>query len=334
MKYGIGIVVLVVATGLCSCSKKPDTTASGTTAGAPATAQTAGAPHVFVHLKDGSKVPGTIVASSQTDMVVAGDDGIERKIPLTQVKSVEYGGTPAADSAPAASREPAPPKRVAKGLPAPAAPQQSAPQPVPQPAQQAAQQPVPQSAPPAPAPPPPPPQRTYELPAGSEISVRTNEAIDSGTAAEGQTFDAQVTRDARDADGTVVIPRGSSARVVIKSASKGGRFRGASDLVLDLQSVVINGRVYAVDTADIGQKGKSGVGANKRTAEYTGGGAALGAIIGAIAGGGKGAAIGTGAGAGAGVLTQVLTKGGSIKVPAESVLTFSLDKPLRVTAMD
>ena len=80
------------------------------------------------------------------------------------------------------------------------------------------------------------------------------------------------------------------------------------------------------------QRGKSGIGANKRTAIYTGGGAALGGIIGAIAGGGKGAGIGAGAGAGAGVLTQVLTKGGSIKVPVESVLTFKLDKPLHVMA--
>jgi hypothetical protein len=166
------------------------------------------------------------------------------------------------------------------------------------------------------------------------VSVRTNEAIDSATANEGQTFDAQVTRDAKDADGAVVIPRGSRANVVIRSASKGSRFHGASDLVLDLQSVHINGRSYAIDTVDISRKGKSGVGANKRTAEYTGGGAALGAIIGAIAGGGKGAAIGAGAGAGAGALTQIITKGGSIKVPAETVLTFSLDKPLKVTAVE
>jgi outer membrane lipoprotein SlyB len=102
--------------------------------------------------------------------------------------------------------------------------------------------------------------------------------------------------------------------------------------VLDLQSVAINSKRYTIDTADVTKKGKSGVGANRRTAEYTGGGAALGAIIGAIAGGGKGAAIGAGAGAGAGALTQVLTKGQAIKVPAESVLTFKLDKPLKVTA--
>jgi hypothetical protein len=267
-------------------------------------------------LKDGSKVPGTIVASSQTDMVVAGDDGIERKIPLTQVKSVEYGEAQPAAPARQASRGAAPAKAPAGVEPAPAQPQ---------PPQQTA----------APEPPPPPAvtTRTYELPSGSQISVRTNETIDSGTAKEGQTFNAQVTRDARDVNGDVVIPRGSEARIVIKSASRGGRFRGASDLVLDLQSVTIGGQRYSIDAVDISQKGKTGVGANKRTATYTGGGAALGAIIGAIAGGGKGAAIGAGAGAGAGVLTQVLTKGGAIKVPAESVLTFSLDKPLLVTAV-
>ena len=174
--------------------------------------------------------------------------------------------------------------------------------------------------------------KTYELPRGSEISVRTNEPIDSETAAEGQTFDAQVTRNATDANGDVVIPRGSPARIVIKSASKGGRIKGASDLVLDLQSVTINGKPYMIDTVDVTKQGKSGVGANKRTATYTGGGAALGAIIGAIAGGGKGAAIGAASGAGAGALTQILTKGKSIKVPVESVLTFNLDKELKVTA--
>jgi hypothetical protein len=253
-------------------------------------------------------------------MVVAGDDGIERKIPLTQIKSVEYGDAQPQKAAQPVPGEPEVAKRATRQQPGPDQRKTLSAA-----AEQKSQQPAPMPAPVVTT-------KTYELPSGSEISVRTNEAIDSGTATEGQSFDAQVTRDAKDGNGDIVIPRGSRARIVIKSASKGGRFRGASDLILDLQSVVINGRPYAVDTAEISQKGKSGVGANKRTAEYTGGGAALGAIIGAIAGGGKGAAIGAGAGAGAGVLTQVLTKGGAIKVPAETVLTFGLDKPLRVVA--
>jgi hypothetical protein len=67
-----------------------------------------------------------------------------------------------------------------------------------------------------------------------------------------------------------------------------------------------------------------------KTAKVAGGTAAVGAIIGAIAGGGKGAAIGAGAGAGAGAVTQIATKGGAIKVPAETVLTFQLDKAVQV----
>jgi hypothetical protein len=318
MRLQAAFAALALTALLTSCGKKESAQAPQPAAQAPAAApaQAATGPHAFVHLKDGSAVPGAIVASSQTDMVVAGDDGIERKIPLGQIKSVEY------TEAKPAARQPEPVKKAAAPATAPAPGQ---------PAQQASQQPVQQA---APAPPPAVTTKTYELAVGSEVSVRTNEAIDSATAAEGQTFDAQVTRDAKDASGAVVIPRGSGARIVIKSASKGGRFRGASDLVLDLQSVRIGGKQYSIDTSDIGQKGRSGLGANKRTVEITGGGAALGAIIGAIAGGGKGAAIGGGAGAGAGALTQVLTKGGSIKVPVESVLTFNLDKPLKVIAID
>jgi hypothetical protein len=282
MRFVIALLALAGVALLTSCSKKESGQAPAPAAGAPAAAQPGGAAHASVHLKDGSAIAGRITASSPTDMTVAGDDGIERTIPLTQIQSVEYGQAQAPQSA---------------ALPPPAAATTT----------------------------------TWQLPAGSRVSVRTNETIDSATATEGQSFDAQVTRDATDANGDVVIPRGSSARVVIKSASKGGRFRGASDLVLDLQSVVIGGKPYSIDTAAIAEKGKAGVGANKRTAEFGGGGAALGAIVGAIAGGGKGAAIGAGSGAGAGVLGEVLTKGSAIKVPAESVLTFSLDKPLYVT---
>ena len=80
------------------------------------------------------------------------------------------------------------------------------------------------------------------------------------------------------------------------------------------------------------KKGRDGVGKNRRTAEFTGGGAAIGAIIGAIAGGGKGAAIGAASGAGAGAGTQIVTKGGAIRIPAETILTFKLEAPLQIGA--
>ena len=171
--------------------------------------------------------------------------------------------------------------------------------------------------------------RTLLVPVGTEISVRNDETIDSARAAEGQTYAAEVTKDVRDTAGDCVIPHGANAVIVIKSATKGGKIKGQSDLVLDLASVSVEGKQYRVSTADLVEKGHQGVGANKRTAEMAGGGAAVGAIIGAIAGGGKGAAIGGGSGAGAGALAEILTKG-SIKVPAETVLTFKLDAPIRI----
>jgi hypothetical protein len=165
---------------------------------------------------------------------------------------------------------------------------------------------------------------------GTEISVCNEETIDSGNAVEGQTFAAEVTQDVLDASGNVVIPRGANAQIVIEAASKGGRFRGASDLVLDLASVSVDGRQYQLKTTDVAERGRNGIGANQRTAVFVGGGAALGAIIGAIAGHGTGAAIGAGSGAGA--LAEILTKGSAIKVPVESILTFRLESPLRVVA--
>jgi hypothetical protein len=163
------------------------------------------------------------------------------------------------------------------------------------------------------------------LPAGTEIALLTNERIDSREVVEGQTFPAQVNEDIRDADGYVAIPRGSDARLVTR------RVEGNGDITLDVESVVVEGRRYRVSTQDQElENHRDGVGANKRTGQFVGGGAAFGAIIGAIAGGGKGAAIGAVAGAGAGASAQMVTRGKEVHVPAESVIRFRLDRPLKL----
>jgi hypothetical protein len=272
------------------------------------------APHATLTLRDGTQVGGAIVDNSPTKITLAGDDGITRTIPVTQVSSIAYNtpsnpGTAANNEVPAPSSSPAPGDgtRVQSD---------GATESHTHPSESAIT------------------TKTYEVPAGTTVSVRTEETIDSGKAVEGQTFAGEVTDDVTDADGATVIPRGANAQLVVKSASRGGRFRGASDLVLDLQEVAIGGREYHLSASDLTQRGKSGIGANQRTAVYTGGGAALGAIIGAIAGGGRGAAIGAGAGGGGGALTQILTKGSSIRIPVETVLKFQLDRPLHVTAAE
>jgi hypothetical protein len=165
------------------------------------------------------------------------------------------------------------------------------------------------------------------LPVGTEVSVRTDNTIDSRNAAEGRLYSASIVNDVTDPSGRMMIPRGSEAHLVIRHVGEGSTL-GSGALVLDLDSVRVNGRTYFVSTTDLKANGDRGIGANRRTGEMVGGGAVLGTLLGAIAGGGKGAAIGAIAGAAAGGGAQVLTKGNEIRVPAETVLNFRLDQPL------
>lgn len=260
---------------------------------------TAAGPHATVFLRDGTTFSGAITATSPQQITVAGDDKqTTRTFDMKDVRSVEYSDQASAGAPAGPESEEARYHAERHYHP-----------------EQAAIR-----------------TRTYGLAAGTTVAVRTEETIDSARAAEGQTYAAEVARDVLDADGQVVIPRGSNAQIVIRSASRGGRFRGTSDLVLDLASVSIDGRQYALSTRALVERGKAGIGKNKRTAEYVGGGAVIGTIIGAIAGHGKGAAIGAASGAGAGAAGELLTRGGAIRIPVESVLTFRLDQPLQVAA--
>ncbi len=167
--------------------------------------------------------------------------------------------------------------------------------------------------------------RSLEAPAGTELDVRTVETIDSRNSGADQVFSATVERSVTNASGRVIVPEGSSAQLVIRQMSSGGA-TGSPEMALDIQSITVDGRRYLVSTTDVTLASGTGIGKNKRTAEAVGGGAALGTIIGAIAGGGKGAAIGGVVGAAGGAGAQVLTRGRDVRVPAETVLKFRLDR--------
>jgi len=160
---------------------------------------------------------------------------------------------------------------------------------------------------------------------GTEIVVRTNQYIDNAQR-DNRIYTGTVDQNVRGGNGRLGIPRGSQVEMIVRTARDG-------DLILDLESVTVNGKRYALDTDAQRMESRDGIGENRRTAEHVGGGALLGTIIGAIAGGGKGAAIGAVAGAGAGAGTQVLTQGRRIRVPSESVLTFRIDRPMLVNAI-
>ncbi len=298
------ILPLAFLAGLtCACMKKD--------AGLPTDG-----PHARVTLKDGSFLQGKVLESTAAQMTLSGDDGQNHTVSMTQVRGVQYDDAPPTAPAPAQTAQQNAPPSYAPSQAPQQAPQQEAPHENHyHPREEAIQ------------------TKTFVVPAGSPVSVRVEETIDSRKASEGQTYAAELTRDVLDADGSVVLPRGANAQVVIRSASGGGRFSGQSDLVLDLETISVDGRLYQVASSAVSEKGRQGVGANKRTAIFAGGGSAFGAIIGAIAGGGKGAAIGAVSGAAAGAGTEILTKGNAIRVPVESVLTFRLERPLRIESL-
>jgi len=95
--------------------------------------------------------------------------------------------------------------------------------------------------------------------------------------------------------------------------------------------VTVDGRRYLLNTQGSAKDSSApgGLGANKRTAKYVGGGAAVGSLLGAIFGGGKGAAIGALAGGGAGAGAQVYT-GRDKAIPAETVLSYKTAQNLEM----
>ncbi len=176
-------------------------------------------------------------------------------------------------------------------------------------------------------PPPPAAPKRVTVPSGTTLSVRLSEGLNSETATQGQSFRATLDSPLA-ADGEVAIPAGYDVQGHVVSVKSAGKFAGKSELVLQLDRISAGGKHYDIQTNPYAKNGSSrGV----NTAEKVGAGAGIGAIIGAIAGGGKGAAIGAAAGGGLGGGVQAATKGQQIKLPAETVLTFTLSNSVTVT---
>ncbi len=273
-----------------------------------------------VTLSDGTTFSGTVTSSSPSSITLQASTGESRTYPMTQVSSVQYTQPQPNQTA---ANQTTIPQPAAGSPPPPAGADQTTPPPAAAPAQA--------SAPPPPAAAAPPPTEIVRtIPSGTTLEVRNNATIDSETAEPGQRYSGVVSRDVKDTNGEVAIPRGSRAMLVVRSASGQGKFKGQSDIVVDVASVTTNGHTYRLETTNFAERGRQGVGENKRTAKFAGGGAALGGILGAIAGGGKGAAIGLLAGGAAGTGAEAASRGKAVRIPSETLLSFRLEAPVNI----
>jgi hypothetical protein len=161
------------------------------------------------------------------------------------------------------------------------------------------------------------------VPAGTEIDVRLQNSLNSGTAQVEDRFEATTLVDVH-VNGRVLIPTGSVMRGVVTAVEPATRTNRTARLTVSFDQVSIGGRAYPMRgtvTQAIEGEGIRG------EAGRVGAGAGVGAIIGGILGGVKGALAGLVIGGGG---TIAATEGREVELPQGAVLRVRIDSPLEI----
>jgi hypothetical protein len=154
------------------------------------------------------------------------------------------------------------------------------------------------------------------VPAGTQLMVRTKEALDTSRHKSGHKFTAALEADLA-VNGTVVAPRGSNVYGELVSAKQAGRLAGKSEMTISFTGLMINNQIKPIRTGAVQAVAESGQG--KDTAGKVARGAAIGAMIDGKDGARKGAKVGAGA--------AILSRGGRINIPPGTLLEVPLAEP-------
>jgi hypothetical protein len=135
--------------------------------------------------------------------------------------------------------------------------------------------------------------RITRIQPGTNVTVRTDATIDVERR-DNRVYTGIVDQDVRGDDGRLAIPRGSSVELIVRVARD-------NDLILDLESIMVNGQRYAIK-------------ADPNRVESERDNSLVGSIIGAINGG------------------QV--QGRAVRIPGGSLLNFRVQRPLDMGVAD
>jgi hypothetical protein len=164
---------------------------------------------------------------------------------------------------------------------------------------------------------------SVEIPVGTEVDVRLQNSLNSGTAQVEDRFEGTTVADLN-IDGRLAIPSGSVVRGVVTAVEPGTRTNRTSKMTVSFDQVTVNGRSYPIrGTVTQAIEGEGIRGEAGRTAA----GAGVGAIIGGILGGFKGALAGILIGGGG---TIAATEGKDVELPQGSILRVRLDSPVQI----
>jgi hypothetical protein len=164
------------------------------------------------------------------------------------------------------------------------------------------------------------PAGTVEIPVGTEIDVRIQSPLNSGTNQVEDRFEATTLVDVG-VNSRVVVPAGSVMRGVVTAVEPATRTNRTARLTVSFDQVTVNGTPYAIRGTVT--QAIEGEGIKGETARI-GAGAGVGAIIGGILGGFKGALAGILIGGGG---TIAATEGKEVQIPQGTVLRVRLDSP-------
>jgi hypothetical protein len=162
-----------------------------------------------------------------------------------------------------------------------------------------------------------------DVPVGTELDVRLQRGLNSGTAQVEERFEATTVVDLKDGD-RVLIPAGSMMRGVVSSVTSAGRVERKGSLTVSFDQITIRGRNYPIRATVTEALESEGI---RGEAARIGTGAGVGAIIGGILGGFKGALAGILIGGGG---TIAATEGKEVDLPAGTVLRVRMDTGLDV----
>jgi hypothetical protein len=189
--------------------------------------------------------------------------------------------------------------------------------------------PAPAATAPAPAPAPAPATKSATaardplvVPVGTEIDVRLQTPLNSGTAQVEDRFEATTLVDLKSKDGRVLIPAGSLARGYVTAVKPAGRTDRRGSLSLSFERITVNGTTHQIRGTLTQAAESEGV---KGEVGKIGAGAAVGGIIGGILGGVKGTIAGILIGGGG---TMVATEGEQVDLKVGTVLRMRFDQEL------
>jgi hypothetical protein len=160
------------------------------------------------------------------------------------------------------------------------------------------------------------------VPVGTELDVRLQTPLNSGTAQVEDRFEATTLVDLKSKDGRVLIPAGSLARGVVTAVKPAGRTDRKGSLSLGFERITVNGTTYQIRGTLTQAAESEGV---EGEVGKIGAGAAVGGIIGGIIGGVKGTIAGILIGGGG---TMVATEGEQVDLKAGTVLRMRFDQEL------